>query len=315
MHLPQRREVGLHAEVRPAAAARQPEAGADLVEDQQRAVLVAKLARRGRERLLGQRLVLEGLVPERRGDDAGDVALVGLERRLQAVGVVVLVVDEVRLVLRQGAGRARRAPGRGAVVGAGGAEDLAALGLGARGDDRHRGGVRAVLAEDRPVGVVDHADQRLGQHDDDFGRAGHRIAQRLLRGRGGLHRLEPVAQQVRPVGAHEVDVLVAVDVPEPRAARPAEELRVLLRQHAGRLVPEHAARDDLAGPLLQVLVLHIGPGHRVHHITARAARTAPILRSRAAGAGATPPPAFSRSRAASAARAARPSPWRRSPSA
>ena len=65
---------------------------------------------------------------------------------------------------------ARSAPRRSAVIGAPRAHDAAAAGVRARDHQRHRGGVRAVLAEHRPVGVADHRDDRFGEIDHQPGR-------------------------------------------------------------------------------------------------------------------------------------------------
>src|SRR5207244_13004207 len=54
-----------------------------------------------------------------------------------------------------------------------------------------------------------------------------------------------VAEHDRAVGAHEVQVLVAVDVPDARALAAREEVRVGAGyEHGRRLVAVDAARDD-----------------------------------------------------------------------
>ena len=61
------------------------------------------------------------------------------------------------------------------------------------------------------------AHQQLGQVDHDRARPVLAVAQGGLRRGGGLHRRVLVAEHDRAVTAHQVDVLVAVDVPDPRA--------------------------------------------------------------------------------------------------
>ena len=78
------------------------------------------------------------------------------------------------------------------------------------------------------------------------------VAGRGLPGRRGLHLRVPVAEHDRAVAAHQVDVLVPVHVPDPRAPAAAHELRV--GGAGGRLVPVHAARDHGPGALAQLPV-------------------------------------------------------------
>ena len=61
----------------------------------------------------------------------------------------------------------------------------------------------------------------------------------------------PVAEDHRPVGAHPVDVLVAVDVRHVRALAPHEEARVKLAVGGAVLMAVHAARHDAPGALPQ----------------------------------------------------------------
>ena len=68
-----------------------------------------------------------------------------------------------------------------------------------------------------------------------------------------------VPEHDRAVRAHQVDVLVAVDVPDPGPPAAAHELRVLRRQRPRVLVPVHAARDDGLRPGAQFLVRGAGP--------------------------------------------------------
>ena len=108
------------------------------------------------------------------------------------------------------------------------------------------------LAKYRPVRVPDGLRQQLGQVHHDRARRVHAVADRgLPRGRR-LHRRVLVAEHDRAVAAHQVDVLVPVHVPDPRAAAAPHELRV--GGARGRLVPVHPARDHGPGALAQLPV-------------------------------------------------------------
>jgi hypothetical protein len=223
--------------VRPGTRAREPEPTAHLVHQQQALAAVAHLAHGLRELARRQRLVDEAIVPERRHQHAGQVALGRLRRSLQARGVVVLEGQQVRAILGQRAGRHRRAPGIGAVVRARSHEDLAPARMRARHAHRHRRRVRAVLAEHRPLRVRHLPGELFRQLDDQCGRAGHAVAGLELRDVGSVDLRIAIAEQVRPVRTHQVDVPVAVHIPQPRTLRAREELRKIRRQQRGGLVP------------------------------------------------------------------------------
>ena len=140
----------------------QAEPGPDVVQDQRGPFFVAQGAEPAGEGGVDQLLVVPGVVLERADQDPGQI-IAGLgDGPLHAGQVVEGVVAEVGVVGRGRAGRARRAPGRGAVVGARGHEDLAPPGL--RPGDRaaHGGGVGAVLGEYRPVRVPDGLGEEFG---------------------------------------------------------------------------------------------------------------------------------------------------------
>src|SRR5688500_11328850 len=69
-----------------------------------------------------------------------------------------------------------------------------------------------------------------------------------------------VAEHDRAVAAHEVDVLVAVDVADAAAVALGHELREGRRQGPHVLVAVHAAGDHLPGALAQLVVAGAGPG-------------------------------------------------------
>ena len=133
------------------------------------------------------------------------------------------------------------------MIGAARHQDLALLGGGARDHDAERRGVGTVALEHRPVGMRHHADQFLGKLDETLRRSGQHVAQRALRGGGFLDLAVAVAQHHRAVGAHEVDIGVAVDVPQGGAFGAREELRIARRQARHVEVAVHAAGNDLPG--------------------------------------------------------------------
>src|SRR5674476_614627 len=138
-------------------------------------------------------------------------------------------------------------PGRHAVVAALDGDDEGAAG-GRPGDHRRVvGHVAAVLGEERPVGGGDHRGELLGQLDHHRRGGGERVAQLALLGGGVVHHLVVVAQDHRPVGAHVVDEVVAVDVGEVRALAAGGEERVRGRRHQRRRaeVAGDAAGDHL----------------------------------------------------------------------
>ena len=102
------------------------------------------------------------------------------------------------------------------MIGARGGQHLVPAGLGARDHQGDRRGVGAVLGEDRPVGVCDSLDEQLRELDHARRGAGLRIPLCRLRRSCGLDPRMPVPEDHRPEAAHEVDVLVAVDVPHAR---------------------------------------------------------------------------------------------------
>ena len=246
------RQVRVHPDRLPAGPEVQPEPGSDVVQDQRGPFFVAQGAEPAGEGGVDQLLVEAGVVLERADQDPGQV-IAGLGGGpLRAGQVVEGVAAEVGVVGGRDAGRARRAPRRGAVVGALGHQDLAPPGL--RPGDRaaHGGGVGAVLGEYRPVRVPDGLGEEFGQVHHDRARRVHAVAGFGLGPGRGLHFRVLVAKDDRAVAAHQVDVLVPVRVPDPRATAAPHELRV--GGAGGRLVPVHPARDHGPGALAQLPV-------------------------------------------------------------
>src|SRR5512144_465358 len=73
-----------------------------------------------------------------------------------------------------------------------------------------------------------------------------------------------VAQDHRPVGAHPVDVLVAVDVPHPRALRAGEKAGMVLAEGRPVLVAVDAARHDAPGALPERETRGLSGGQELH---------------------------------------------------
>src|ERR1700674_2775421 len=221
-------EVGTHRETLLRAAQRQAETGPHLVEDQQRPDLVADPPQ------LGEEAVARLLEGHRLEDDAGGL-------------VVDRVHDRRQVVVAEGGGQLRHRP-RDAGVAVGdpdvpvvpavvaAAEHAIAAGEGARRPHRRGGRVAAGLAVAHRLGPRHQLAHQLG--DLDFQRMHQREgdAVRELLPDGGVDRLVGVAERQRPDAHLEVDVLVAVDVPDVAAL-------------AARQILRGDAAHVLAGPL------------------------------------------------------------------
>jgi hypothetical protein len=110
---------------------------------------------------------------------------------------------------------------------------------------------RPVVAEHHQVGARGQGDQPLRQLDHARPRQGQAIAARKLIGHRLLDIRVPVPENHRPIGAHPVDVRIAVDVPHVRALAPHEEARVECAVGGTVLVAVHTARHDAPGTLPQ----------------------------------------------------------------
>ena len=94
--------------------------------------------------------------------------------------------------------------------------------------------------------------EALGQIDDEPRGTIRDVQPVALRVRGGANARVAVAGDHRTERAHEVDVLVAVRVPEPAALGPFEVLRIpRMQKTVGGHVPVHATRDDTLAPGLE----------------------------------------------------------------
>lgn len=250
--LPQGRQVRLDAELGPARVEGETQPGSHVVQDEGSTLGVADLAHAAREGEVGQLLVVAGVVLERGDDDAGKVAARRVGGRVQAGYVVVAVGREVNVILRGRAARDVVGPGRRTVVRAPGHEDLPLLTPRTSHHVADGRRVVAVLREDGPLGVADLSHETLGQVDDERRRPVRDVEPVALGVRGGANARIAVAGDHRPERAHEVDVLVAVGVPQPAALRPLEVLRVPGRQEPiGGHVTVHATREHPLTPGLQ----------------------------------------------------------------
>jgi hypothetical protein len=260
--LAERGEVGAHAGELLHAAARHPEAGHDLVEDQQGAVAVAGRAQALQE--AGDRADHVHVAGDRLDDDAGDFLAELLEGLFDLFEVVVGERDGVLGQRRRHARRSRHAQGQRtgaglhqqrvgvAVVTALELDDLVAAREAARQTDGTHGRLRP---------RADEAHQLDGGHDladppGQLGLDGRGRAERQPVERGGPHRLDDrrvgVAEDHRAPGAHVIDVLPAVFPPDAGAGGLADEHRLAAdgTERADRRVD--AAGDVTLGLLEQV---------------------------------------------------------------
>ena len=278
-HLAEGHQVGAPALGRaveaPLAELARPEAGHHLVADEQGSVGRAGLGEEGVE--AGQRRDDAHVAGGGLGDEAGDPVAVLGERGRHGVPVVVGQHEGQGRGGRRDAGgagqreggqpRARRGQQRVdvAVVAAGELHHDVATRDAAGQPDRGHGGLGA--RGDEPDLVDGRAsDDLLGELDLGLGRG---AVGRAARHRGGDRLLDlgvGVPEQHRAPRADQVDVLVAVDVGQPRAAGRADEPG---RAAHGVERPDrgvHAPGGHRAGPLEQGLGRGRAPvarGHRV----------------------------------------------------
>lgn len=178
---------------------------------------------------------------ERRCIDGRYVTVDALDSGIEALDIVVLEVDDVGPILLGNPRRIGHVPRGRTMVRAARNENLPLLAICSRDHHRHRRGVRAVLAEHRPIGVADLLGERLGKLDHHLAGARCRIDLLQLAGRGLLDPFVAIAEQVRAVAAHVVDVLVAVDVPQMGTFRFRKVQREIFRQVLDALVTVHPA--------------------------------------------------------------------------
>jgi len=152
------------------------------------------------------------------------------------------------------------------VIGATRHQDLAAAGAGAGDGDARRRRVAAILRKLDPVGMRHAVDDGFGELDHDLAGAVEQVALLALPPRRRLDLGMAVAEHDGTPAAHEIDVFVAIDVPDAAALAAGEELRIALRQVGGVLVPPHAARHDATSAFAQAGVAGIA---RTRHFALR----------------------------------------------
>ena len=225
-------QVGPDAVVALGAAGGQPEAGDDLVKDQQGPEGVAEAPQRLQEAGLGRHHAHIG--GHGLDDDRGHLAVVGLQQGADAGGVVISGGQGVGGHLLGHAGGIGRAAGQRAgpgldqhgigmaVVAPGEFDDFAAArGPPGQPQGRHDGLGAGV---DHPHHLhAGHPADQLGHLHLDFG--GRAEAQAVFRGlhHGLLHRRMGVAQNQRAPGADQIDVVMAVHVGDAAALSGLEE--------------------------------------------------------------------------------------------
>ena len=101
-------------------------------------------------------------------------------------------------------------------------------------------------------------DQQLGEFHHDLGGTVPDVATLQLRLRRAVHLGVPVAEDVRTPGAHEVDILVVVHVPDAAAFGAGEELWIARPdQSRGHVAPD-AVGDHVSGALQEGRVAAVG---------------------------------------------------------
>ena len=253
--LAERGQVRGDAESLLRAAGGDAEAGDDLVEDEQRAVLCAQVAQSLKKAVLGQ----DETHVSGHGfhDDAGDVFAAGFEVGLDRVQVVVLGEQGVLGDFLGHAGGAGHGGGGGACGGQEGVgvavvvadefHELFAAGVAARQPQGGHGGLGA---------RGDHAHHLHGRDDfgDLFGQgyfaeAGRAVAGAQVDGlvRGFGDRRVLMAQDLRPPGEDVVHVFAAVHVEQVRALGVLDEDRLGVHVVAGAQGGIHPAGHEGLG--------------------------------------------------------------------
>mmetsp|Transcript_11265 Transcript_11265/g.28891 ORF Transcript_11265/g.28891 Transcript_11265/m.28891 type:complete len:438 (+) Transcript_11265:144-1457(+) len=215
-------QVGGHSEVLLGAALGDAEAGHNLVEAQQGALLLGHVTQTLQE-LLG-RGDKAGVADNGLQDHAGNLALVGLKQRLHALKVVVggaqgaggrALGDAGAVGQAEGghAGASLHQEGVGmAVVAADELDDLLALGVGAHETQHRQAGLRARVHKAHHLHRRHTVDNHLAQDVLQLAGSTEAGALRDLGNQGLVDLVAGVAADSRAPGADVVDVLVAVHV-------------------------------------------------------------------------------------------------------
>ena len=149
----------------------------------------------------------------------------GIDQRCKRIGIVPCDTQYVFSISGNGARPPILHPWGNAVIALVDLYDLLSTGGGPRHHHCQAGGVAAVLAEQGPVAPGHHLYQGFRQFNHDRCGETDGVALRVLCSRGFIDHGMVVTQDHRAVGAHHVDVFVAVDIPEMRALGAGEELR------------------------------------------------------------------------------------------
>ena len=182
--------------------------------------------------------------------DRRGLIAVAFHRRVETRRVVPPETVHVGAVLLNESAVPGCAPRTDSVVGAFNAEDLLLAGMLARNLHAPGGHVRTVLAEHRPRREVDERDDALGQLDHHRGGMVKAVAERGLPLCGRLHAGMPITEHHGAVGAHQVDELVAVDVPVARSLGPVRVIgRGARGNEGGGGVAVDPSRDNLPRPV------------------------------------------------------------------
>ena len=194
------------------------EAGTDVIDNENDAVLCAELAHFLPVTLCGKLVVKEVAVEVGGRDKRSDLALVLGDNSLESRNVVPVNIDIICNVLLDNAGIIDLlGPGRNTVVEAVDKDDLLAVSCSSRGHYGSGGDVVAVFSEESPVCTVDCVNEQLGELDRLVRRRSCAVALLCLLERGCVNVGIVIAEDVGAVCAHIVDELIAVDVPEIRA--------------------------------------------------------------------------------------------------
>ena len=255
-------EVGLEAVVVVGTGQIEAETGAHVVDDEQHVVLVAEIAHALPVFLRGHAVVKEVPVVVGLGDERRHVAIAGVVGLFHGLHVKPRKHHVVGYVLGQYAGvvGAHR-PGVVAVVVVAQKEDLALARVRAGEHDAEGGGVGAVFHEERPVRHGHGVHQLFGALHHFVGRRGGAVGDGELFDGGFVHVRVAIPQHIRAVGAHEVQIAVAVHVPEIRSLGLGGDQRPFVqRQKQALRWPEVAVDtggDDGAGAVKPFVAFNV----------------------------------------------------------
>ena len=207
-------------------------------------------------------VLVHGLVIVRRGNDAGDIAVVIGENAFEHLNVVEWNRDDVlNIFIENSRITDIEHPREDAVIAADKFDDLLSTGRGSRRQHREVRDVASILREHRPIGAVNRVNEKFGQLDHAMGRNRGAVCFFHLGSCGGVYFGVIVTQDVRAVSAHIIDKTVAIDIPEMCPFRSFTEDRI--RRHgdktAGRRpqMPRHTGGNDLCRSIEQLSTFRV----------------------------------------------------------